>query len=128
MKADCGPGLDAEQEASQGYSPNAIGSRPLSSMKVAAPLTIRAAATPASRSRRGGTWARSSRGAGRLPMSTAPSSASSMRGRMRSRLGHGVDWSTGEALAFGSLLLRATRCACPSDSERGTFSQAPVVR
>ena len=28
--------------------------------------------------------------------------------------GEGIDWATGEALAFGSLLLEGTACACPA--------------
>ncbi len=37
--------------------------------------------------------------------------------------GHGIDWATGEALAFGSLLLEGSRVRLSGeDSQRGTFS------
>jgi 2-oxoglutarate dehydrogenase complex dehydrogenase (E1) component-like enzyme len=35
--------------------------------------------------------------------------------------GEGIDWATGEALAFGSLLLEGIRSACPAR----TASAAP---
>jgi len=42
--------------------------------------------------------------------------------------GEGVDWSTGEALAFGSLLLEGNRVRFSGeDSQRGTFSQRHAV-
>src|SRR5271169_1385652 len=42
--------------------------------------------------------------------------------------GAGIDWSTGEALAFGSLLLEGHRVRLSGqDSERGTFSQRHSV-
>ena len=42
--------------------------------------------------------------------------------------GEGIDWSTGEALAFGSLLLDGTPVRLSGqDSERGTFSQRHSV-
>ena len=42
--------------------------------------------------------------------------------------GHGIDWSTGEALAFGTLLLEGTRVRLSGeDTQRGTFSQRHAV-
>ena len=42
--------------------------------------------------------------------------------------GDGIDWATGEALAFGSLLLEGTRVRLSGeDSQRGTFSQRHAV-
>ncbi|MBV9758320.1 MAG: 2-oxoglutarate dehydrogenase E1 component [Alphaproteobacteria bacterium] len=42
--------------------------------------------------------------------------------------GEGVDWATGEALAFGSLLLEGHRVRLSGeDSQRGTFSQRHAV-
>src|SRR5256886_15726272 len=42
--------------------------------------------------------------------------------------GVGIDWSTGEALAFGALLLDGHRVRLSGqDSERGTFSQRHSV-
>jgi 2-oxoglutarate dehydrogenase E1 component len=42
--------------------------------------------------------------------------------------GEGIDWSTGEALAFGSLLLEGHRIRLSGeDSQRGTFSQRHAV-
>jgi 2-oxoglutarate dehydrogenase E1 component len=42
--------------------------------------------------------------------------------------GEGIDWSTGEALAFGSLLLEGNRVRLSGeDSQRGTFSQRHAV-
>src|SRR6187455_1174119 len=42
--------------------------------------------------------------------------------------GEGIDWSTAEALAFGSLLLDGTPVRLSGqDSERGTFSQRHSV-
>ncbi|MGH7213141.1 MAG: thiamine pyrophosphate-dependent enzyme, partial [Acetobacteraceae bacterium] len=42
--------------------------------------------------------------------------------------GEGIDWSTGEALAFGSLLLEGHRVRLSGeDSQRGTFSQRHAV-
>ena len=38
--------------------------------------------------------------------------------------GQGIDWATGEALAFGSLLLEGSRIRLSGeDTQRGTFSQ-----
>ena len=130
MKADWRARLDAEQEASQGYKANNadwLDGR-WSGMKAAARATIRAAATPASRSRRCRTWARSSRRCRRASTSIAPSSASSMRAPRRSRPAQGIDWSTAEALSFGSLLLEGHPVRLSGqDSERGTFSQRHSV-
>ncbi len=42
--------------------------------------------------------------------------------------GEGIDWATGEALAFGSLLLEGNRIRLSGeDSQRGTFSQRHAV-
>ncbi|MBV9814144.1 MAG: 2-oxoglutarate dehydrogenase E1 component, partial [Alphaproteobacteria bacterium] len=42
--------------------------------------------------------------------------------------GEGIDWATGEALAFGSLLLEGCRVRLSGeDSQRGTFSQRHAV-
>jgi 2-oxoglutarate dehydrogenase E1 component len=42
--------------------------------------------------------------------------------------GEGIDWATGEALAFGSLLLEGKRVRLSGeDSQRGTFSQRHAV-
>ena len=42
--------------------------------------------------------------------------------------GQGIDWATGEALAFGSLLLEGHRVRLSGeDSQRGTFSQRHAV-
>jgi 2-oxoglutarate dehydrogenase E1 component len=42
--------------------------------------------------------------------------------------GQGIDWSTGEALAFGSLLLEGSRIRLSGeDTQRGTFSQRHAV-
>src|ERR1700677_2143812 len=42
--------------------------------------------------------------------------------------GQGIDWATGEALAFGSLLLEGSRVRLSGeDSQRGTFSQRHAV-
>ena len=42
--------------------------------------------------------------------------------------GEGIDWATGEALAFGSLLLEGHRVRLSGeDSQRGTFSQRHAV-
>lgn len=42
--------------------------------------------------------------------------------------GEGIDWATGEALAFGSLVKNGTPVRlCGQDSERGTFSQRHSV-
>ena len=42
--------------------------------------------------------------------------------------GEGVDWATGEALAFGSLLLEGSRVRVSGeDTQRGTFSQRHAV-
>ncbi len=42
--------------------------------------------------------------------------------------GEGIDWSTGEALAFGSILLDGNPIRLSGqDSERGTFSQRHSV-
>jgi 2-oxoglutarate dehydrogenase E1 component len=42
--------------------------------------------------------------------------------------GEGIDWATGEALAYGSLLLEGTRVRLSGeDSQRGTFSQRHAV-
>jgi 2-oxoglutarate dehydrogenase E1 component len=42
--------------------------------------------------------------------------------------GEGIDWSTGEALAFGSLLLEGSRVRLSGeDTQRGTFSQRHAV-
>ena len=42
--------------------------------------------------------------------------------------GQGIDWSTGEALAFGSLLLEGSRVRLSGeDTQRGTFSQRHAV-
>jgi 2-oxoglutarate dehydrogenase E1 component len=42
--------------------------------------------------------------------------------------GRGVDWATGEALAFGSLLLEGSRIRLSGeDTQRGTFSQRHAV-
>jgi 2-oxoglutarate dehydrogenase E1 component len=42
--------------------------------------------------------------------------------------GEGIDWATGEALAFGTLLLEGHRVRLSGeDSQRGTFSQRHVV-
>ncbi len=42
--------------------------------------------------------------------------------------GEGVDWATGEALAFGSLLLEGSRVRLSGeDTQRGTFSQRHAV-
>ncbi len=42
--------------------------------------------------------------------------------------GDGIDWATGEALAFGSLLLEGHRVRLSGeDSQRGTFSQRHAV-
>ncbi|HEY2616480.1 MAG TPA: 2-oxoglutarate dehydrogenase E1 component [Acetobacteraceae bacterium] len=42
--------------------------------------------------------------------------------------GHGIDWATGEALAFGSLLLEGSRVRLSGeDSQRGTFSHRHAV-
>ena len=44
------------------------------------------------------------------------------------RLGQGIDWATGEALAFGSLLLEGNRVRLSGeDCQRGTFSQRHAV-
>ena len=42
--------------------------------------------------------------------------------------GEGIDWATGEALAFGSLLLEGSRVRLSGeDTQRGTFSQRHAV-
>jgi 2-oxoglutarate dehydrogenase E1 component len=42
--------------------------------------------------------------------------------------GEGIDWATGEALAFGTLLMEGTRVRLSGeDSQRGTFSQRHAV-
>ncbi|WP_428489865.1 2-oxoglutarate dehydrogenase E1 component [Rhodopila sp.] len=42
--------------------------------------------------------------------------------------GEGIDWATGEALSYGSLLLEGTRVRLSGeDSQRGTFSQRHAV-
>ena len=42
--------------------------------------------------------------------------------------GEGIDWATGEALAFGSLLLDGNRVRLSGeDCQRGTFSQRHAV-
>ena len=42
--------------------------------------------------------------------------------------GEGIDWATGEALAFGSLLLEGSRIRLSGeDTQRGTFSQRHAV-
>ncbi|MFL5254284.1 MAG: 2-oxoglutarate dehydrogenase E1 component [Rhodopila sp.] len=44
------------------------------------------------------------------------------------RTGEGIDWATGEALAFGSLLLEGSRVRLSGeDTQRGTFSQRHAV-
>ena len=60
--------------------------------------------------------------------STRRSSASSTTAARRSRAGEGIDWATGEALAFGSLLDEGFPVRLSGqDSERGTFSQRHSV-
>ena len=67
-------------------------------------------------------------GAGRLQRSTAPSSASSTTARKAIETGEGIDWATGEALAFGSLLKEGHPVRLSGqDCERGTFSQRHSV-
>jgi 2-oxoglutarate dehydrogenase E1 component len=44
------------------------------------------------------------------------------------KTGEGIDWATGEALAFGSLLLEGSRIRLSGeDTQRGTFSQRHAV-
>ena len=60
--------------------------------------------------------------------STRRSSASSTTAAPRSIAGEGIDWATGEALAFGSLLDEGFPVRLSGqDSERGTFSQRHSV-
>ena len=64
----------------------------------------------------------------RASTSTAPSSASSTTARKAIETGEGIDWATGEALAFCSLLLEGHPVRLSGqDCERGTFSQRHSV-
>jgi hypothetical protein len=40
--------------------------------------------------------------------------------------GEGIDWATAEALAFGSLTRRATRCACPARMSSAARSRSAI--
>ena len=61
-------------------------------------------------------------------MSIRRSPASSKPSRRCSSSGEGIDWATGEALAFGSLLLEGSRVRLSGeDCQRGTFSQRHAV-
>ena len=131
MKADWRARLDAEQEASQGYKANNADwlDGHWSGMKPAGAVDD-AAARQHRRRRRdlAGHRPASSPRCRRASTSTAPSSASSMRAARRSRPAQGIDWSTAEALAFGSLLLDGHPVRLSGqDSERGTFSQRHSV-
>ena len=130
MRADWRARLDAEQEASQGYKANNadwLDGR-WSGMKPAGAATIRAAATPASRSRRCKDMGKK--------ITAVPEGFHVHRTIQRFldarakaiETGQGIDWSTAEALAFGSLLLEGHPVRLSGqDCERGTFSQRHSV-
>ena len=130
MKADWRARLDAEQEASQGYKANNadwLDGR-WSGMKVAG--AIRRSA-PRQHRRRGrdaaATWAEAHRGAAGLPRPPHHPAFSRCAAKAI-ETGQGIDWSTAEALAFGSLLLEGHPVRLSGqDSERGTFSQRHSV-
>ena len=115
------PGLQGQQRR--------LARRPLGRHEAAqAPSTIRAAATPASRSRR-------LRDMGHK-LTAVPQGFHVHRTIQRFldargkaiETGEGIDWSTAEALAFGSLLLDGHPVRLSGqDSERGTFSQRHSV-
>ena len=64
----------------------------------------------------------------RTSTSTARSRASSQAKRKMIESGEGIDWATGEALAFGTLLVEGTPVRLSGqDSGRGTFSQRHAV-
>ncbi len=130
MRADWRARLDAEQEASQNYRPNSAdwldgrwaGMKPAS-----------AADDP----RRGNTGVAPDvlKDIGRK-LTTVPQGFHVHRTVQRFidarakaiETGQGIDWATGEALAFGSLLLDGNPVRLSGqDSERGTFSQRHSV-
>jgi 2-oxoglutarate dehydrogenase E1 component len=130
MKADWRARLDAEQEASQGYKANNadwLDGR-WSGMKPAGAVDD---------PRRGNTGVavESLRNMGHK-LTTVPEGFHVHRTIQRFldargkaiETGEGIDWSTAEALAFGSLLLDGTPVRLSGqDSERGTFSQRHSV-
>lgn len=130
MKADWRARLDAEQEASQGYKSNTadwLDGR-WSGMKVAGAVDD---------ARRGNTGvaAETLQEMGKK-LTTVPEGFHVHRTIQRfldARLkavetGQGIDWSTAEALSFGSLLLEGHPVRLSGqDSERGTFSQRHSV-
>ena len=42
--------------------------------------------------------------------------------------GEGIDWATAEAMAFGTLLIRGTRCACPARTATAAPSRSATLR
>ena len=130
-KADWRARLDAELEAGQGYKPNKAdwldgkwaGFKSADAGRRSAPRRHRR------RPRRAqGYRPQDHQGAGRLPRPPHhPALPRKPRAR-RSTAGDGIDWATGEALAFGTLLQEGHHVRLSGqDSERGTFSQRHSV-
>ena len=131
MAADFQTELEREFEAATSYKPNKadwlegawaglghrLGRRP-------ARRDRRAAARLLQRDRRG-----AHPGARRTSTPTARSSACSRPARQAIETGEGIDWATGEALAFGTLLRRghAASGSRARTAGRGTFSQRHAV-
>ena len=132
MKADWRAQLDAELEAGQGYKPNKadwLDGRWAGMKPARRRATIRAAATPASPSRRCKEIGKKlTDGAAGLPRPPHHPALPRCARARRSRPGEGIDWATAEALAFGTLLLEGHPVRLSGqDCERGTFSQRHSV-
>ena len=131
MKADWRAHLEAEWEVGQALQAQ---QGRLAGRRLVGPADRRQSGRAAPRQdRRAGQDAEgdrqeADRGARRTSRSTRRSAASSKRGASMIESGEGIDWSTAEALAFGSILLDGNPVRLSGqDSERGTFSQRHSV-
>ena len=131
-KADWRARLDAEFEAGSGYKPNKAdwldgrwaGFKSADQDEDAAPRRAPASTSTSLKD----IGAQDHQGAGRLSAFTTPSSASSKTARKAIENGDGIDWATGEALAFCTLLQEGHHVRLSGqDCERGTFSQRHSV-
>ena len=129
-KADWRARLDAELEAGSGYKPNKADWLDGDGRASSPPTRKRkrAAASPASTSTSSRISAARSPRCRTASGFTAPSSASWKTARKAIDNGVGIDWATGEALAFCTLLQEGRHVRLSGqDSERGTFSQRHSV-
>ena len=130
MRADWRARLDAEQEASQGYKANSadwLDGRWAGMKSAGASDDPRRGNTGVAVETLQGHGQEAHGGAGGLPR---PSHHPALPRCARKAIetGQGIDWSTAEALAFGSLLLEGHPVRLSGqDIERGTFSQRHSV-